>query len=107
MIPPSADVYRAISDPTRRAILDRLTTGERSAGSIAKGFPISQPACSRHLRVLRDAGLVKQRREGRQQVYSLAPERLREIYDWVSAYTVFWESRLDALGDYLQQTEGE
>jgi DNA-binding transcriptional ArsR family regulator len=99
----SKDVFRAVADPTRRAILDRLAQGERPALELAAGFDMSQPAISQHLKVLRDAGLVHQQRQGRTRIYSLRPERLRQVYDWVERYSRFWDDRLDALGRYLDQ----
>jgi DNA-binding transcriptional ArsR family regulator len=80
-----SDVHRAISDPTRRRILDLLSEGERSVQQLVSGFRISQPAISQHLRVLREAGLVRVRRQGRLRVYSLRTERLREVRDWLAA----------------------
>lgn len=97
----ASEVFRAVSDPTRRAVLDLLVGGERPAGELAAPFDMSQPAMSQHLRVLREAGLVEQRREGRRQIYKLRPERLREIHEWVRHYEQFWNDKLDALGDYL------
>lgn len=102
-----ASVFRAVSDPTRRAILDRLSRGEHTAGQLQQGFEMSAPAVSQHLRVLREAGLVRQRKDGRQRVYRLQAERLREVFDWVSRYERFWEERLDRLQQILdQQQEG-
>ena len=79
-------VFQAVADPTRRAILDLLARGERSAGELVDPFPISQPAVSQHLRVLREADLVAERREGRRRVYRLNPAGLREVYDWAAHY---------------------
>lgn len=102
---PSLDTFRAISDPTRRAILDALASGERAVGELGEHFPISQPALSQHLRVLRDAGLVAPRRDGRRRLYRLRPEPLRAVYDWVAHYERFWDAKLDALGAYLDTQE--
>jgi len=96
------DVFRATSDPTRREILRLLSGGPRPAGELARAFTVSQPAISRHLKVLRDAGLVSQAVRGRQRVYSLDPKPLREIYDWVVFYERFWDARLDALADLVE-----
>ncbi len=90
-------VYAAISDPTRRAILDALRECERSAGDIAQLFPVSRPAISRHLRVLREAGLVRERRQAQSRFYSLDPSPLRELDRWLDHYRVFWTARLHAL----------
>ena len=102
----NTDVFRAISDPTRRAILDRLTGGEHAAGTLAAGFPVTPGAVSQHLKVLRDAGLVRVRRDGRARLYTLAPDRLREVHDWVEHYRAFWEHSFDTLGELLDEQEG-
>src|SRR4051812_8324141 len=91
------DSFQAIADPTRRAMLDRLQGGELSAGEIAKGFALSQPALSKHLRILREAGLVSVVERGRFRLYALDPQALQDIFDWVSAYQVFWPQKLEAL----------
>jgi DNA-binding transcriptional ArsR family regulator len=100
---PAADVFRAVSDPTRRAILDLLADEERSVGDLVERFDMSQPAISQHLRVLADARLVSRRREGRRGVYSLAPDRLREVHDWSAHYQRFWTEKLIALGEHLDR----
>lgn len=97
--------FRAISDPTRREILDRLSVGEQPAGELGSHFAISQPAMSQHLRVLREAGLVTTRREGRRRLYRLEPRPLREVYDWVAHYEHFWTDKLAALGEYLDSDD--
>ena len=100
----SADAaFRALADPTRRAILDRLREGERTAGELGDAFAMSQPALSQHLRVLRDAGLVTQRRDGRHRWYRIDPVGLRAVYDWLEHYAAFWDARLTALGRYLEE----
>ncbi len=90
-------VYGAIADPTRRAILDALRQRERSAGDIATLFPVSRPASSRHLRVLRGAGLVRERKESQSRIYALDPAPLRDVEAWLDQYKVFWGARLLAL----------
>lgn len=90
-------VFHAIADPTRRAILDAIRHTERSAGQIAQLFPVSRPAVSRHLRVLRAAGLVLERREAQSRFYSLDPAPLRDVDRWLDQYRVFWTARLHAL----------
>jgi len=103
-VQPRADVdgvYRAIADPTRRRILDLLAGGDLPAGDLVQQFSISQPAVSQHLRVLREAGLVSPRRDGRRQVYRLHAEALAEVYDWVAHYEGFWSERLARLSGYL------
>ena len=100
---PSLDVFRAVSDPTRRQILDLLTEGERAVRDLITAFSMTQPAISQHLKILREAGLVEDRREGRLRIYSLRPEPLRAIYDWAQHFEQFWDERLDELGDYLDR----
>ena len=99
----TSDVFRAVGDPSRRAILDLLAEGERAAGELLEHFSFSQPALSKHLRVLREAGLVAARAVGRQRRYSLRAERLRSVADWVGHYERFWTERLDSLGDVLEE----
>lgn len=96
---PRADdgVYYAISDPTRRAILDQLAQTPQSAGVIADAFAISRPAVSKHLGVLASAGLVRAHRVGRRRVYELDANPLREIDLWVSRYRTLWAARLVAI----------
>jgi DNA-binding transcriptional ArsR family regulator len=102
--PPTAeDVFRAIADPTRRALLDSLRTGgEQSVGDLAAPFRLTLPGLSRHLRVLRDGGLVTERRQGRHRFYRLNAAPLRSVAGWVAEYEAFWDTRLDALGGYLR-----
>jgi DNA-binding transcriptional ArsR family regulator len=100
-----AKVYFAISDPTRRRILDLLRGSELSVVQLAKPFRMSQPAVSQHLRVLREAGLVTATRAGRERHYRLRAQRLREVYDWVAHYQKFWTEKLGALGDLLDEEE--
>jgi DNA-binding transcriptional ArsR family regulator len=97
MVTYARPVFEAIADPTRRAILDLLRAEEMPAGEVARRFPVSRPAISRHLRVLRAAGLVRERREAQQRLYSLAPEPLRELDRWLDGYRVFWSARLQDL----------
>lgn len=91
------EAMQALGDPTRRALLDLLAAGELPAGELADRFPVSRPAISRHLRVLREAGLVRVRGDGRQRLYALDPGPLREIDDWLERYRDLWAHRLDAL----------
>lgn len=97
------DSFGAVADPTRRQVLDLLTRRERSAGELGEAFPsISQPGMSRHLRVLREAGLVRVREEHRRRIYSLRSEGLAEVDLWLSKYRGFWEHELDALEANLE-----
>lgn len=99
----TGDVYAAIADPTRRRILDRLERGDLTVSEIAAPFRVSQPAVSQHLRVLRDAGLVTPRKDGRFRRYRLNPGGLRHVYDWVAHYKRFWEKKLTRLGEFLNE----
>jgi DNA-binding transcriptional ArsR family regulator len=87
----------ALADPTRRRIVELLAEGERSAGELAAEFETSRPGVSRHLRVLREQGLVQVREEGRRRVYALEPQPLADLDDWLGRYRSFWTNRLDAL----------
>lgn len=98
-------VFAAVSNPTRRRILDMLSEGGRPAGDLVETFSsLPQPAVSRHLKVLREAGLVEVSPRAQQRVYSLRPERLRELDEWVSHYREFWPERLDSLESHLDKT---
>jgi DNA-binding transcriptional ArsR family regulator len=85
----SVSSFGAIADPTRRAILDALRAGERSAGDLASRFPVSRPAISRHVRILKHAGLVRERRHLRSRLYSLDGRALAEIDAWLAPYRLF------------------
>jgi DNA-binding transcriptional ArsR family regulator len=88
---------KALADPSRRTILERLARGPVTAGELAGLLPIARPGASRHLRVLRDAGLVEVRAEAQRRVYSVRAEPLAEIDEWLGPYRALWEQRLDAL----------
>lgn len=104
-MPSAGDVYQAIADPTRRGILDLLAERDRPVAELAAPFAMSRPAISQHLRVLREAGLVADRKVGRQRLYRLQAGPLREIEAWLALYQRFWPRRLQALGDYLNSEE--
>lgn len=87
----------ALSDASRRTVLEILGEGEATAGQLAARLPIARPGVSRHLRVLREAGLVEVRREAQRRVYRLRPEPLAEVDDWLGRYRSLWEGRLEAL----------
>jgi DNA-binding transcriptional ArsR family regulator len=91
------DALAALADPTRRALVELLASGELAAGELAHRFPVSRPAISRHLRVLRETGLVQARVEGKRRLYALDPRPLRELDDWLEPYRDLWAQRLDAL----------
>jgi DNA-binding transcriptional ArsR family regulator len=99
--------FAALADPTRRAILARLTEGDSTVGDLASPFEISRPAISKHLRVLERAGLVRRARDGRLSRCGLNASPLREAADWVEQYRQFWERQLDALARYLEEEEKE
>src|SRR5919107_168359 len=91
------EALAALADPTRRALVALLADGELAAGELAERFPVSRPAISRHLRVLREAGLVRSRSDGKRRLYALDPRPLREIDAWLARYRDLWAQRLDAL----------
>jgi DNA-binding transcriptional ArsR family regulator len=103
MVTEAPAVYRAIADPTRRAILDLLRTRELSAGAIAERFPVSRPAIAKHVGVLRKAGLINERREAQLRLYSINPRPLQEVDRWLHHYRVFWAARLHELKDLVER----
>jgi DNA-binding transcriptional ArsR family regulator len=90
-------VLRALADESRRKLLETLVDGPATAGDLAALLPIARPGVSRHLRVLREAGLVEVRPEAQRRVYGLRPEALAEVDEWLGPYRALWEQRLDAL----------
>ena len=100
------DLFRALGDPTRRAIFERLARGgERTVHAITEDAGVSQPAVSKHLAILKNAGLVRDRREGRETHYSAQPKALAPLADWVTLYGAFWEGRFDQLEDLLKRMD--
>jgi DNA-binding transcriptional ArsR family regulator len=99
--------FTALSDPTRRDIVELLARSERAAGEIGKHFPISAPAVSQHLKVLRESGLVRVRVEGQRRVYSLDPNGFAAMDQWFVRMRRFWSGRLDALEQALEEGESE
>jgi len=95
--------FHALADPTRRAILARLTTGEASVTELAAPFQMSQPAISKHLRVLEDAGLIERRIDRQWRMVRVRPEALRAVDDWVAHYRAFWNEALDRLEKLLNE----
>src|SRR3978361_1857011 len=91
------EAIAALADPVRRQLVGLLVRGELAAGELADRFPVSRPAISRHLRVLREAGLVIARSDGKRRLYALEPRPLREINEWLEPYRDLWAQRLDAL----------
>lgn len=102
--PQDNDVFHAIAHPARREILVALRRGEQSASALAKPFGMTFAAVSQHLKVLREAALVAERRDGRQRIYRLQPRPLVEVTTWIDEFRQFFEGRLDALGAYLDAT---
>ncbi|HZI72517.1 MAG TPA: metalloregulator ArsR/SmtB family transcription factor [Gemmatimonadales bacterium] len=90
-------VLRALADESRRTLLEALADGEATAGELVALLPIARPGASRHLRVLREAGLVEVRQEAQRRIYSLRPQPLAEVDEWLGRYRALWEQRLDAL----------
>jgi DNA-binding transcriptional ArsR family regulator len=100
-----SDVFRALSDPTRRSVLDRLSDGERSVAELTAALPVSQPAVSQHLAALKAAGLVGERREGRKVFYRIEPQGLAPLIDWLGRYRAFWPDRIERLKDILREMD--
>ena len=94
--------FSALADPTRRAVLDLLRAGTRPAGEIARAFPVSRPAISKHLRILRRAHLVEERREGRHRLYQLNPQPLKAVDTWLEQYRSFWSANLASLKSFVE-----
>jgi len=94
--------FQALADPTRRAVLDLLRRGAQPAGQIANAFPVSRPAISKHLRLLRRAHLVREHREGRNRIYQLNPDPLRAVDSWIEQYRTFWTSSLNNLKAFVE-----
>jgi DNA-binding transcriptional ArsR family regulator len=99
-------LFKALSDPTRRALYERLASGgEHTVHALTGGAGVSQPAVSKHLALLKSAGLVRDRREGRETHYSAEPRALAPLIDWIKHYGAFWEARLDRLEDLLKRMD--
>jgi len=96
-------VFGAIADPTRRDILDLLRRQDLAVGELVERFPVSRPAISRHLRILRQAGLVRETRQAQSRIYSLDPRPLAEVAQWVQPYRVFWGARLHDLKRHVEE----
>ena len=100
-----ATVFRALADPSRRAIFERLTRRETAVKDLTARFDIPQPAVSQHLAALRTAGLVSERRAGRLVYYRVDPKGLRPLVDWIAHYQAFWVERLDRLQKLLEEMD--
>ncbi len=97
--------FAVLAEPSRRRILDLLRDGERSVGDLVENLSLSQPGVSKHLRVLRDAGLVEVRVDAQRRLYQLRPEPLAELDAWLDPYRHFWSGRLDALEAHLDRKD--
>jgi DNA-binding transcriptional ArsR family regulator len=95
--------YAALAEPSRRRLLDLLREGERPVGELVAGLGLTQPGVSKHLRILREAGLVRVRPDGRRRLYGLRAEPLREVDAWLAPYREHWSERLDALERHLEE----
>ena len=100
-----AEIFKVLADPTRRAILERLSGDELTATDLREGFAISQPAMSQHIAVLRGAGLISERREGRYVNYRVEPQGMAPLHEWLARYRAFWPSRIDGLKDLLKEMD--
>ncbi len=97
--------FGALADPTRRAILARLTEGDAGVLDVAEPFPMSQPAITKHLRVLEEAGLISRHRLARRRMCHLEPQRLKQLSDWVGSYREFWEESFGRLDELLEELQ--
>jgi DNA-binding transcriptional ArsR family regulator len=104
MVDPLSTTFGALADPTRRAILARLATGEASVTELAEPFAMSLPAVSKHLKVLERAGLISRGRSAQWRPCRLAPEPLKEVAGWIDDYRRFWNESLDHLAEFLDET---
>ena len=98
--------FGALSDPTRRAILARLAEGDAGVLDVAAPFPMSQPAVTKHLNVLEEAGLISRHRRARQRLCRLEPVRLKQLSEWVGSYREFWEESFERLDELLDELQG-
>lgn len=96
-------LFETLADPTRRRLMSLLLRGERSAGDLVEATTMSQPAVSKHLKVLRDSGFAKVRIDGQRRLYSLRPEPLAELDRWLAPFRIFWSQKLDSLERYLDE----
>jgi DNA-binding transcriptional ArsR family regulator len=101
--PAVTDAFGAIAHPVRRTLITALAQGDKGVGELASGLPVSRPAVSQHLAVLRGVGLVSEERHGRERRYHLHPERLDEVRKWMHTLERFWDDRLDRLDRHLEE----
>lgn len=102
-----ASTWSVLADPHRRRVLSLLLERPRPAGELVASLGLTQPGTSKHLRILREAGLVRVRREAQRRVYELDPAPLAELHDWLAPYRAFWDGHLDALGRHLDHTHNQ
>ncbi|MGN6101646.1 MAG: ArsR/SmtB family transcription factor [Devosia sp.] len=100
----NSDIFRAIADPTRRAILERLKAGPAPVNALAADFSQSRPSISKHLRILHEAGAVSEQRAGRERIYRIEPQTLMQVDSWISSYRSLWQDNLTRLKTYLEQS---
>jgi DNA-binding transcriptional ArsR family regulator len=105
--PTTADAFNAVAEPRRRQILDLLAAGERPVNELVAALGMTQPQVSKHLRVLKEVGLVGVRDAGRQRLYRLNADRLKPIHDWVKGYERFWHESFDRLAEYLDEIQSQ
>jgi DNA-binding transcriptional ArsR family regulator len=103
----TADPFNAVAEPRRRRILDALAGQERSVGDLVDRLHLPQPVVSKHLRVLREVGLVEVREAGRRRIYRVNGRRLKPIHDWVTTYERMWEERFERLDEVLEELKGK
>ena len=103
----TTDAFNAVAEPRRRQILDALVDGERPVNDLVARIGMSQPQVSKHLRVLREVGLVDVREDGRQRLYRLNGRELKPIHDWVAGYEQLWSERFEALDEVLEELKGK
>jgi DNA-binding transcriptional ArsR family regulator len=99
------DVFQAIADPNRRAIIGLLATRKLTVNAVAEYFPISRPAISKHIKILKECGLVVVSRQGRERYCEVRLDKLNEVADWIEQYQKVWEQRLDRLDEYLSELQ--
>lgn len=105
LIMTESDIFKALADPTRRAVFEKLASGQMNASALREGMEISQPAMSQHLSVLRSAGLIREERQGRYVYYEVDPEGLALIAQWLAKYRAYWPARIDALKTLLKDMD--
>lgn len=99
------EIFKALADPTRRAVFDKLASGSMNASALRRGMDISQPAMSQHLAVLRQAGLIREERQGRFVNYEVDPQGLVLVAQWLAKYRLYWPARIDALNQLLKDMD--